>query len=118
MWKWLRGLLFGAGKKLAIWIIQEEGDKLQESVKHTIRSEGPKAIDGAFERWEFNLCARIDNLKFLPSGLKATLCESLKSEGNKLKESLKVAALSGGTVAIDSAFDKFQEILIARVGAL
>ena len=53
-------LLKDALKKPLVTIIQEEGDKLQESVKKALVSGGPQAVDKAFDAFQAALKARIE----------------------------------------------------------
>ena len=122
MWEKLLGFvkspLQTIGKRLAIKIIQSQGDHLQELTLNMFRKDGPRAIDRNFDVIQGKTKALILRLRFIPGVFKDKLLEIVQDEGDRLQSAVKTAASSGGELAINKAFDMAQEKTIERIQAL
>ena len=111
--KWIKPFWQG----LAIELVQSEGDILQASVKKTLEERGPAGIDRLMDEWQARIQRGVRALP-LPEGIESRICEIVLDEGDKLQESLKHAAATGGPAAVDKAFDLAQAAILGKLKAL
>lgn len=126
MINWLKGWLVGSLKKIAIGIVQKEGDSLQWKLKAQVAGEADscrlcdkldRVIDEAQRRTLVLVASSGPTWDFLKP-LRAKLAEEIGAHGDKLQAQLREEIKTKGPGAIDAVFDRAQSALIDNITAL
>ena len=112
--KWLQPFWKGALKAAVKLALDEAREETQEAfVKH-----GPRAIDRNIDSIQAKLDRGLAKLEFLPDGVEQKIKAIIHEKGDDLQSRLKESVVAGGPPAIDAAFDKFKDELLARIDGL
>ena len=114
----LKDFLKPIGLRIAVKIVQREGDNLQAQVKEAVAKKCEDQVDQKIDAWQERLIKSIAGVGFLPEGIKEKAERIVQECGDKLQAKLQIAICNGGPGAIDAAFDSVQEHLIERIQAL
>ena len=112
--KWLRPFWKVALKSVVKIALDEALEETQEAfIKH-----GPRAIDRNIDAIQAKLDRGLAKLEFLPDGVEHKIKDIIKEKGDDLQSRLKESVVAGGPSAINAAFEKFKEELLARIDGL
>lgn len=115
MRSFFKAVMRGLGKRLAARLVRKEGDLLQAKVIEILRTKGPDEIDRVFDATQAAIEKGVLKAPFLSEQVKSSINAVVEQEGNKLQESVKKAWERGGLDGVAKAFDKAQEVLLARI---
>lgn len=123
---WLKRWLVGSLKKVAVAVIQKEGDKLQEKIKAQVAGEKDacrlcdkldRVIDDAQKMTLVLIATSGPSWEFLKP-VRAKIAKEVGAHGDKLQEALRNEIKAKGPGVVDAVFDKAQATLIANIEAL
>lgn len=123
---WLKNWLVGSLKKIAIKVVQAQGDSLQWKLKAQVSGENDacrlcdkldKVIDQAQRQTLFLVSSKGPKWEFLKP-IRAKMIEEIEAHGDRLQEALREEIKAKGPVVIDQVFDRAQAALIANIEAL
>lgn len=113
-------------KKVAVAVVQKEGDSLQFKLRAQVNGEGDacrlcdkldRVIDEAQRRTLVIVASSGPTWEFLKP-IRAKMAEEIGAHGDRLQEKLREEIKAKGPGAIDAVFDKAQATLIANIEAL
>ena len=112
--RWLQPLWKGALKAAVKLALDEAREETQAAfIKH-----GPRAIDRNIDAIQAKLDRGLAKLEFLPDGVEQKIKAIIHEKGDDLQSRLRESVVAGGPAAIDAAFDKFKDELLARIDGL
>ena len=112
--QWLRPFWKVALKAAVKIALDEAREETQEAfIKH-----GPRAIDRNIDAIQAKLDRGLAKLEFLPDGVEQKIKAIIQEKGDDLQSRLKESVVAGGPSAINAAFDKFKDELLARIDGL
>ena len=123
---WVKSWIVGSLKKIAVGVVQKEGDSLQAKLKAAVVGEGDacrlcdkldKVIDEAQRRTLVLAASSGPSWAFLKP-LRAKIGEEITAHGDKLQKKLREEIKAKGPGAVDAVFDRAQEALIKNIEAL
>lgn len=126
MLNWLKSFFVEALKKVAVAIIQKEGDALQAKVRAQLDGGGDscvvcdridRVIDEAQRRTLVLVASSGPTWAFLKP-LRDAMAKEIGAHGDALQAKLREEIKANGPKAIDAVFDKAQALLVGRVQAL
>lgn len=123
---WIKNWIAGSLKKLAVAIVQSQGDVLQAKLKAAVCDESDHCklcdrldtvIDKAQRKTVSIISTSGPSLEFLKP-IRSKLSKEIIAHGDKLQLQLREEIKAKGPSAIDGIFDKAQATLIANIEAL
>ncbi len=118
----IKNWLVASLKKVLIYEIQTEGDKLQVQLREAIAKEGPGAVDrvinAAESRIVFAVKTKGPTWKFLDAIREKVATLVCGTFCKQLREGVNKGVAEYGPTAVDLVFDKTQASLIKAIEAL